>query len=122
MQKNNINKKAINVMKKDSVRQICCPIGFFSQVFDDKWKLFIAYSLLDGQKRFKELCDLCSDYITQKTLSIKLKELEGHGIINRKVFAEVPPRVEYGLTQKGLDLKEIIISIQQWGNSYYDWK
>lgn len=98
-----------------------CPIGLFSKIFDDKWKLFIVFNLTTNHKRFKDLCDVCSDYMTQKTLSVKLKELEENGIIIREVFAEVPPRVQYSLSEKGKELIPIIESISLWGEKYFNY-
>lgn len=102
-----------------NIDDIRCPISLFAQIFDDKWKLFIVFNLLENQKRFKELCELCNSYITQKTLSIKLKELESHGIILRTVFSEIPPRVEYSLSDKGKELECILQNIKTWGLKHY---
>ncbi|PAF42732.1 winged helix-turn-helix transcriptional regulator [Helicobacter sp. 11S03491-1] len=95
-----------------------CPVSYFGKIFNDRWKLYIAYKLLDGKKRFKDLRDFFEPYMTQKTLCIKLKELEEEQIIQREVFSEIPPRVEYHLTNKGKELASVLECIYQWGDSY----
>ncbi|PAF45790.1 winged helix-turn-helix transcriptional regulator [Helicobacter sp. 11S02629-2] len=106
-------------MKKEQVTNTFCPIGIFSKIFNDRWKLYIVFNVMDVKKRFKVLCDIFSPFMTQKTLSVKLKELEEEGIIERKVYAEVPPHVEYGLTEKGKTLIPIIKQIHAWGTAQY---
>ncbi len=94
-----------------------CPVSITLDIFNDKWKLFIIWHLLEGKKRFKELNeDVCN--ITQKTLTIKLRELEERKIIKREVFAQVPPKVEYSLTPIGEKLKPILEEMYSWGMDY----
>lgn len=96
-----------------------CPINITLDIFNDKWKLFIIWNLLNGKKRFKELSvDVCD--ITQKTLTIKLRELEERNLIYREVFAQVPPKVEYSLTDMGLKLKPILEELYKWGLDYME--
>ncbi len=83
----------------------------------DKWKVLIIRDLLTGTKRFGELKKSLNG-ITQKVLTNNLREMEASGLVNRKVYAEVPPRVEYSLTETGLSLKPILDSMVVWGNSY----
>lgn len=83
----------------------------------DKWKVLIIRDLLTGTKRFGELKKSLNG-ITQKVLTNNLREMESSGLVNRKVYAEVPPRVEYSLTETGLSLKPILDSMVVWGNSY----
>ena len=89
----------------------------FFDIFNDKLKLLIIWYLKNNTLRFKELFQLLQP-ITKKTLSIKLKELEQLELINRKVFAEVPPRVEYSLSEYGEDLKPVIDEILVWSQKY----
>ena len=83
----------------------------------DKWKVLIIRDLLTGTKRFGELKKSLNG-ITQKVLTNNLRQMEASGLVNRKVYAEVPPRVEYSLTETGWSLKPILDSIVVWGNSY----
>ena len=83
----------------------------------DKWKVLIIRDLLTGTKRFGELKKSLNG-ITPKVLTNNLREMEASGLVNRKVYAEVPPRVEYSLTETGLSLKPILDSMVVWGNSY----
>ncbi|PAF51905.1 hypothetical protein BKH43_00045 [Helicobacter sp. 13S00401-1] len=106
-------------MKKEQITNSHCPIGIFSRIFNDRWKLYIVFNIMDSKKRFKVLCDIFNPHMTQKTLSVKLKELEEEGIIAREVYAEVPPRVEYGLTPRGQTLIPIIKQIHAWGTAQY---
>jgi DNA-binding HxlR family transcriptional regulator len=75
------------------VKELQCPVALTLDIINDKSKIFIVYILLGGQKRFKDICEAFSQ-VTQKTVTQKLKELEADHIIERTVFAEVPPRVE----------------------------
>lgn len=83
----------------------------------DKWKVLIIKDLLTGTKRFGELKKSLNG-ITQKVLTNNLRQMEASGLVNRKVYAEVPPRVEYSLTETGWSLKPILDSMVVWGNSY----
>ena len=94
-----------------------CTVAVTLDIFNDRWKLAIIWHLLDGDKRFKDLHEIISE-ITQKTLTIKLKELEEKNIINREVFAEVPPKVVYSLTPCGKNLKYVLEEMHKWGIDY----
>ncbi len=94
-----------------------CPVDIFSDIFNDRYKMYIVWHLQDGPKRFKDLTELISS-ITQKTLSSKLKELEARHIIYREAFAEIPPRVEYTLAPMGNKLEHVLKNIFDWGDTY----
>lgn len=94
-----------------------CSVAVTLDIFNDRWKLAIIWHLLDENKRFKELHEDISE-ITQKTLTVKLKELEEKKIINREVFAEVPPKVVYSLSEAGNRLKPILDEMYKWGIDY----
>ncbi len=98
-------------------KEYTCSVSVTLDIFNDRWKLAVIWHLLDGDKRFKELHEVISE-ITQKTLTIKLKELEEKNIINREVFAQVPPKVVYSLTQTGEKLKPVLDEMYKWGISY----
>lgn len=94
-----------------------CSVSVTLDVFNDRWKLAIIWHLLDSNKRFKELHETISE-ITQKTLTVKLKELEEKNIINREVFPEVPPKVVYSLTEAGKKLQPVLEEMYKWGIFY----
>lgn len=94
-----------------------CSVAVTLDIFNDRWKLAIIWHLLENNKRFKDLHEDINE-ITQKTLTIKLKELEEKNIIHREVFAEVPPKVEYSLTPIGQKLKPVLKEMYKWGIDY----
>jgi len=94
-----------------------CSVSVTMDIFNDRWKLAIIWYLLEKEKRFKELCEDINE-VSQKTLTIKLKELEEKNIIKREVFAEVPPKVVYSLTPIGLKLKPVLKEMFDWGIEY----
>jgi DNA-binding HxlR family transcriptional regulator len=104
-------------MYKVNGKEYQCSIIVTQDIFNDRWKLVIIWHLLNGDKRFKELHEILSD-ISQKTLTIKLKELEEKKIINREVFPEVPPKVVYSLTDSGKRLQPLLKEMYDWGISY----
>jgi DNA-binding HxlR family transcriptional regulator len=92
-----------------------CPIAKTLDVIGTKWTFLIIRDLLiEGTMRFRDLLK-SMDGISPKTLSLRLKELEDHGIVERNVFPEVPPRVEYTLTEKGKRLESIFIELKRFG-------
>jgi DNA-binding HxlR family transcriptional regulator len=109
-------------MKKvDSKSYDCaagCPVEATLDLIDGKWKAVILYHLLDETIRFNELGRRLSRRISQRMLTRQLRELETAGLIHREVYAEVPPRVEYSLTQRGRSLEPVIRSLWIWGNGY----
>ncbi|MGX4667970.1 winged helix-turn-helix transcriptional regulator [Cerasibacillus sp. JNUCC 74] len=94
-----------------------CPVEATLDVIGGKWKGVILYYLLEDKKRFNELRRLIPG-ITQRMLSLQLSELENDGIINRNVYPEVPPRVEYSMTEFGITLEPIITQMKEWGDQY----
>lgn len=94
-----------------------CPMNLTINILSGKWKLAILWHLSRGTIRFNELQRILAN-ITQKTLTMQLKELERDGIIYRKVYPESPPRVEYGLTNIGESMLPILNAMCQWGKDY----
>ena len=94
-----------------------CPVEITMSLIGDKWKVLIIRDLLTGTKRFGEL-KKSLDGITQKVLTNNLRQMEASGLVSRKVYAEVPPRVEYSLSKTGFSLKPILDSMVEWGNEY----
>jgi DNA-binding HxlR family transcriptional regulator len=89
------------------------------EIIGNKWTALILRDLSTGSMRFGQLEKSVSG-INPRTLSQRLDDLEKHGIITRKTFAEVPPRCEYTLTVKGSDLIPVLRQMATWGNKYYD--
>ncbi|WP_138494468.1 winged helix-turn-helix transcriptional regulator [Paenibacillus pinistramenti] len=94
-----------------------CPVEYTLDVIGGKWKGVILYHLLDGKKRFNELRRICPT-ITQRMLTLQLRELERDGIVDRIVYQQVPPKVEYMLTEFGMTLAPIITAMKAWGETY----
>lgn len=103
------------IIEKKYLSASDCPITASIDVIGGKWKPIIIWLLMQEPKRFGELHKSVPG-IALKVLSRQLKELESHGIINRKAFAEVPPRVEYSLTVKGKSLTAIMEALAKWSN------
>lgn len=93
------------------------PVGRALRLLGDVWTLLIVYTLLSGTKRFGELLEVMGN-ISPKTLSQRLKMLEEMGFVQRQAFPEIPPRVEYRLTEKGLALIDIMEAIKRFGERY----
>ena len=94
-----------------------CPVEITMGLIGEKWKVLIIRDLLTGTKRFGELKKSVTG-ITQKVLTNNLRQMENSGLVKRKIYAEVPPRVEYSLTETGFSLKPILDSMVIWGNEY----
>ena len=88
-------------------------------LISDRWKVLILRDLLSGTKRFGELKQSIGS-ISQKVLTSNLRSMEEDGLLTRKVYAEVPPRVEYTLTELGKSLRPILCAMQQWGLEYQE--
>ena len=94
-----------------------CPVETTLTLIGDKWKVLILRDLLPGKKRFGELKKSIGS-VSQKVLTAQLRDMEESGLVNRKVYAEVPPRVEYSLTELGQSLKPILDAMWNWGEGY----
>jgi len=94
-----------------------CPIEITVNLISSKWKTLILRDLMHEPKRFGELSKSIHG-ISQKMLTQQLREMENDRLINRKIFLETPPRVEYSLTQIGLSLKPILDAMHEWGKLY----
>lgn len=94
-----------------------CDVEATLSVIGGRWKPILICRLLDGRKRFSELCRLAPN-ATERMITLQLRELEADGIITRHVFAEVPPRVEYQVTELGRSLQPIIATMQIWGKDF----
>ncbi|ALC83777.1 MULTISPECIES: winged helix-turn-helix transcriptional regulator [Bacillus] len=94
-----------------------CPVETTLDVIGGKWKGVILYHLMEGTKRFNEFKRLMPG-ITQRMLTLQLRELENDGVLSRKVYPEVPPKVEYSLTEFGWTLQPIIKHMYEWGKAF----
>ena len=94
-----------------------CPVATCVQLIGNKWKLLIIQQLLGAPKRFTELKKTIPG-ISQKVLTDNLRALEEDGLIDREVFAEVPPKVVYSLSELGNTLRPILDAMQEWGSAY----
>jgi DNA-binding HxlR family transcriptional regulator len=94
-----------------------CPVSATIQIIGGKWKVVILYLISYKISRFTEIHRLIEG-ISKKMLAEQLRDLERDGIILRTVFAEVPPRVEYSMTEKGLTLRPIIFAMRDWGMEF----
>ena len=98
-------------------RSYGCAVEVTLAVMGGKWKPVILYQLLDGPRRFGELRKHFGG-VSQRSLTLQLRELETDGIVHRQVFAEVPPRVEYSLTEYGRTLAPVLDAMKAWGQSF----
>ena len=94
-----------------------CPVEATLDLIGGKWKGVVLYHLCDGVLRFNEIRRRLTG-ITQRMLTRQLRELEESGLIVRKVYAEVPPRVEYSLSNKGATLRPVIEALEKWGEKH----
>lgn len=94
-----------------------CPVETTLLLISDKWKVLILRDLLQGTKRFSELKKSLGQ-VSQKVLTSQLRQMEANGLISRNVYAQVPPRVEYSLTELGRSLKPVLDAMVCWGEYY----
>lgn len=94
-----------------------CPVETTLMLIGDKWKTLILRDLLDGTKRFGELKKSIGT-VSQKVLTAQLRDMEEKGLLTRKVYAEVPPRVEYTLTELGYSVRPVLKAMADWGAEY----
>ena len=94
-----------------------CPVETTLTLISDKWKVLILRDLLPWTKLFGELKKSIG-HVSQKVLTAQLRQMEQSGLVNRKVYAEVPPKVEYSLTDVGYSLKPILDAMWTWGEEY----
>ena len=94
-----------------------CPVETTLMLISDRWKVLIIRDLLDGTKRFGEIKKSIVN-VSQKVLTANLRSMENSGLLTRKVYPEVPPRVEYTLTETGYSLKPVLDAMVAWGTEY----
>ena len=96
-----------------------CPVETTLSLISDRWKVLIIRDLLGGTKRFGELRKSVGN-VSQKVLTANLRSMEEDGLLTRRVYAEVPPRVEYTLTETGMSLRPVPDAMPAWGESYQE--
>lgn len=101
-------------MRRQNYTHYGCPVEAALDVIGNKWKGIILFHLLGGTKRFSELKRLIP-HVTQRVLTLQLRELESDKVVNRQVYPQVPPKVEYSLTEFGQSLKPILLALREWG-------
>lgn len=105
-------------MAENEIKKLpACPVETTLTLIGNKWKVLILRDLLSGTKRFGELKKSVGA-VSQKVLTAQLRDMEADGLLTRTVYPEVPPRVEYELTELGLSLKPILDSMCVWGENY----
>jgi len=110
-----VKNEVLSMKTKDELPD--CPVATTVSLIGSKWKLLIMRNLLVRPWRFNEL-QKSLDGISQKVLTDSLRSMEADGIITRTVYPEVPPRVEYALSELGESMRPIIKSMEAWGNNY----
>ena len=103
--------------KVDAKSLPACPVETTLTMIGDKWKVLILRDLMPGTKRFGELKKSIGS-VSQKVLTAQLRDMEQNGLVHREVFAEVPPRVEYSLTELGRSLNPILDAMWNWGEEF----
>jgi DNA-binding HxlR family transcriptional regulator len=101
----------------NTLDRIVCPVARTAEIVSGKWTLLVIRDLTTGTKRFSEL-ERSLEGISPKTLSERLAALEREGILHRQTYAEVPPKVEYSLTEKGHALATLIEAMREYGNKW----
>lgn len=97
-----------------------CPFVTSQKVLTGKWSMYILYLLLDGPVRFNELQRRMPEEMTHATLSRQLKTLEKEGLILRREYEQIPPKVEYSLSKIGEKFQKVLEALEIWGNEYIE--
>jgi DNA-binding HxlR family transcriptional regulator len=97
--------------------EIKCPIQFTLDIIGSKWSILILRELFAGDRRTHQFLDALPG-ISSKTLTMRLRELEAYGLITRKIYPEIPPHVEYSLTEKGREIQPVMTSLYQLGQRW----
>lgn len=106
-----------DILKTPAKELPACPVETTLTLISDKWKVLILRDLLPGTRRFGELKKSIGN-VTQKVLTAQLRQMEESGLVTRTVYPEVPPRVEYTLTELGYSLKPVLDAMWNWGEEY----
>lgn len=96
-----------------------CSVEAALEIIGGKWKGVILFHLINGTKRFNELRRLIPN-VTQRMMTLQLRELEADGVVERKIYQQIPPKVEYSLTPFGRSLEPVLLLVRDWGNQHMD--
>lgn len=107
----------MDILKTPAKELPACPVETTLMLISDKWKVLILRDLLPGTKRFGELKKSIGN-VSQKVLTAQLRQMEESGLVVRNIYPEVPPRVEYTLTDLGYSLRPILDAMWAWGENY----
>ncbi|QDT33865.1 winged helix-turn-helix transcriptional regulator [Thalassoglobus polymorphus] len=102
--------------KEQATKTLTCPVETTLKIIGGRWKVLIIHFLLNDTMRFGELTRSLNG-ISARTLSKQLRELEADGVVHRKDFGEIPPKVEYSLTPLGRSLEQVLLSMEAWGST-----
>jgi DNA-binding HxlR family transcriptional regulator len=105
------------MLQSDECQEIKCPIQSVVDLLDSKWSVLILRELFGGDRRTCELLAALPG-VSTKTLTQRLRELEAHGLVERRIYGEIPPRVEYSLTAKGFQLKPVMVALYEVGTQW----
>ena len=105
------------MIENETKKLPACPVETTLTLIGNKWKVLILRDLLPGTKRFGELKKSLGT-VSQKVLTAQLRDMEADGLVKRTVYPEVPPRVEYTLTDLGMSLRPVLDSMWSWGENY----
>ncbi|MGC1274738.1 MAG: helix-turn-helix domain-containing protein [Planctomycetaceae bacterium] len=103
--------------RKNGRKAVTCSVETTLAVIGGRWKVLVLHHLLDGTKRFSELTRALKG-VSARTLSKQLRELEADGVIDRRVYPQIPPKVEYSLTPSGRRLKPVLLAMHRWGETF----
>jgi DNA-binding HxlR family transcriptional regulator len=106
-------------LDKDHCLDAQCPIQFVLDLLGNKWSILVLRELFGGDHRTHELLSALPG-ISTKTLTQRLRELEAHGLVERRIYAEIPPRVEYSLTLKGRQIQPVMAALHQVGSQWLE--
>lgn len=106
-------------MQSTPCLEMKCPIQYVVDLLDNKWSILLLRELFSGDRRTHELLATLPG-ISTKTLTQRLRELEAHGLVNRRVYAEIPPHVEYSITAKGRQLQPVMAALHQVGSTWLE--
>jgi DNA-binding HxlR family transcriptional regulator len=107
------------MVQANQCSEIKCPIEFVVDVLGNKWSILVLRELFGGDRRTHELLAALPG-ISTKTLTQRLRELEAQGLVERRVYAEIPPRVEYSLTSKGCQIQPVMVALHQVGSQWLE--
>lgn len=110
-------RKASSTFSRNEQCVINCDLTYAIKMIDGRWKLQILSKLSDGKMRYNEIRNEFS-FITERMLTLQLRAMEKDGLIRRKVYAEVPPRVEYELTDLAIELNNVLKELSRWGDKH----